>query len=79
MTMRLRPERTYNPDVMIRIVDDLYNRVEDLERAINQQPYIITNYLEPLREIDLDTVTFDELKVLVATLITDFKTVGRLF
>lgn len=77
--MRIKPGEIYSQKEQIQITTEIDNRLQDLERALNYGNYI-TNIqtADKLRTIDVNTATLDELRKIVATLIEDFRTVGRL-
>ena len=79
MTLPIRPGRDYSQKEQLQILTDIDNRITDLERALNNGNYIIANLGDGrVRTLDVNTASLDDLRKFVATLVTDFKTAGRL-
>lgn len=79
MTLPLRPGKEYAQKEQLQILTDIDNRITDLERALNNGNYIIANLGDGrVRTLDVNTASLDDLRKFVATLVTDFKTAGRL-
>lgn len=77
--MRIRPGAVYSQKEQLMILTEIDNRLTDLERALNAGNYIIANLGDNrVRTLDVSTATLDDLKAFVATLVEDFKLVGRL-
>lgn len=76
MTFKL-PPREYNYDDFMLILTELDQRITDLERAITDQNYTVTNNTTN-RTIDPLTATTAQTAQVVATLIEDMKLRGRL-
>lgn len=77
--MRIRPGETYSQKEMIQMVNEIDDRLTDLERALNYGNYVTgAEPAQRLREFDINTATPDEMRLVLATLIEDFKLVGRL-
>lgn len=79
MALRIRPGREYSQKEFFQILTELDNRISDLERAMNNGNYTLTNLGdERLRALDINQTSFEDLKKIVGTLIEDMKAVGRL-
>ena len=79
MTLPIRPGRDYSQKEQLQILTDIDNRITDLERALNNGNYIIAHLGDGrVRSLDVNTASLDDLRKFVATLVTDFKTAGRL-
>lgn len=79
MTLPIRPGKEYFQKEQLQILTDIDNRITDLERALNNGNYIIANLGDGrVRTLDVNTASLDDLRKFVATLVTDFKTAGRL-
>lgn len=77
--LRIRPGTEYSQKEQFQILTEIDQRLEDLERALNAGNYIIANLGDNrVRTLDVSTATLDELRQFVATLVMDFKAVGRL-
>ena len=71
------PPFAYNRQDFMEILTDIDQRLQDVERAYTDQNYTVANNTTN-RTIDPTTATTAQTAQVLATLISDLKTVGRL-
>lgn len=76
--MLTRPPRSYDEKTFLQILTQIDQRLERLEQALNAGNYQVFDQVDSVRELNVATGTLDDVKKVLGTLITDFRTVGRI-
>ncbi len=71
------PPLGYNQPEMAFTLQVVEQRLQDLERAVSEQPYVVTGGTG-IRTLDVTTATATDVADFLATLMADLKTAGRI-